>query len=51
MTWGSARVTLQSGVFSMRPTSIVPIKLFLISGFITPTRFFTKSRLQDKLIP
>lgn len=37
--------TLTSGDFSMRPTRMVPIKVLRISCPITPTRFFTKSKL------
>lgn len=39
-------MTLGSDVFSIRPTRIWPMKLFLISRDITPTLFLTRSRLR-----
>lgn len=41
-----AFMTLGSDVFSIRPTRIWPMKLFLISRDITPTLFLTRSRLR-----
>ncbi|CAN7949433.1 unnamed protein product [Ixodes pacificus] len=38
--------TLTSGDFSMSPTRMVPMKALRISWPITPTRFFTRSRLR-----
>ena len=41
-----AFMTLGSLVFSINPTRIVPMKHFRMSMLITPTRFFTRSRLR-----